>query len=188
MYALTHAVTQPQPLAWVIAAGHCPVIMSDTRPDMEHEGKLIGIHAAVGSRREHANTTMERWVSVMGPLDVAVPTDLPRGALVGVARLVGVLGCIRGQHYIARGRWAAAGKHITEAMRSQVARWWRPGRRWGLVVEDAVLLPEPIPMRGAAGVWRMPEDRERVAHNGIMRASTAGLLALEQWRKRRAER
>jgi hypothetical protein len=80
--ALAHAVTVPQPRAWAIAAGLCPVLMSDTGPDMRHEGALIGIHAS-RHRPEAADfaTTAEALGERAWDLD---ERKFTLGALIGV--------------------------------------------------------------------------------------------------------
>lgn len=145
---LTHAVTVPQPLAWAIAAGHCPVLMSDTRPDMRHEGKPIGIHAG----RAIPMFRPTPWPVVIG-FDRTVA--LPRGALIGVARLVGVVraGMISGQFQRMAGR--SVSDSMPAELNARIRPWWRSGWKWGLLLAEAVLLQEPIPMRGAGGLWRI---------------------------------
>lgn len=179
---LTHAITQHQPLAWALASGHCPVICSDVRPALEHEGMLLGIHAA---KYGDVGANYFRVINRL-PESFAIPEDRPLGALVGVARLVGV---IRTRRWVPPGhlhelrldlmRGRCATEPIDDATCARIVPWWRPGARWGLFLSDAVLLPEPIPMKGAGGVWRIPATDSgrglRLAHE----------WALEQWRKAR---
>lgn len=150
MDALTHATTVPQPLAWAIVAGHCPVLMSDTRPDMRHEGTLIGIHAS----RTHGEAKGECWRSVPVPAS----RELVFGALIGVARLVGTIRADKYQpswvFHRVQGRSSAIVETLSYEQCQRIAPWWRSGSKWGLLLAEAVLLPEPIPMRGAGGLWR----------------------------------
>jgi hypothetical protein len=188
---LTHASTIPQPLAWACAAGHCPVIMSDTRPGMEHEGKLIGIHA---SRRPAA----DGGASVLAALGWSeLPGVFPCGALIGVARLVGVVRPL-GRFYNrddggpSFGRCVGRGPILAlldQATSKRIEAWWRSGSKWGLLLAEAVLLPEPIPMRGAGGVWRIPECKRWVGGLCVddpPHHCVPAKRALEQWRKARA--
>jgi len=179
---LTHAVTVPQPLAWALASGHCPVIPSDTRPGLEHMGRLIGIHAGlsqVGSLWD--------FVSAQVPTEFkrqteAAPPSFPRGALVGVARLVGV---VRRTNGPSPHRWLGLmrGRSVCDAMGEEqcerIRPWWPLGAKWGLLLDEAVALSEPIPMRGAGGLWRISGGT--TDGNGMNVA-----WALEQWRKGRA--
>lgn len=177
---LTHAVTVHQPLAWAIAAGHCPIINSTTRPGLEHVGKLVGIHAASGRV-----TDLYRRIRLGEFPGVELPGDLPASALIGVARLVGVVrkGLLDFQRM--------EGKSISGSMPADLCNrirpWWRGP--WGWLFEEAVLLPEPIPMRGAGGVWRIPEipvqTFEPVGVNVLTFTRYAAPWALEQWRKAR---
>jgi hypothetical protein len=150
---LTHAVTVPQPMAWAIASGHCSTIPADTRPDMGREGELLGIHA--GLKRYSTLDAIDCWHQ-MPPDSGSVPLDLPRGALIGVARLVGV---VRRDEDL-DGWVSMIGRSVTSALDAEdcarIAPWWPPGTKWGLLLSKAVLLSEPIPMRGSGGVWRLP--------------------------------
>jgi hypothetical protein len=185
---LTHATTVPQPLAWACAAGHCPVIMSDTRPGMEHEGKLIGIHA---SKRWSGDDYFDAFRGTL-PDVFPPPETLTYGALIGVARLVGVVQAKAGdpiRFWHVSGRSACVGTYASEDVAARIRPWWRSDSKWGLLLTDAVLLPEPIPMRGAGGVWRIsgcddgyggPPTRDFYDERRYFDA-----WALEQWRKAR---
>lgn len=183
---LTHAVTIHQPLAWAVAAGHCPVVPSDTRPGLEHEGKLIGIHAA------RVNPDWTRDAKTVSAV-VSIPRDLTYGALIGVAKLAGVrIGRTSWGSGLVRefGRGAVT-EPLSATLAEQVKPWWRSGSKWGLLLSDAVLLPEPIPMRGAGGVWRLPTSLPWPDGHGPDEGTTARAVAgwaLEQWRKARASR
>jgi len=188
---LTHAVTRPQPEAWALAAGHCPVINSDTRPPLEAVGKLIGIHASrhwIGIDEAKAlEPALGRKVTTPEVMAMQV-----RGALVGVARLVGVvrrssphererLGYGEFRSILGRGGVTC---EVSEDDAAKI-RPWVPthGAKWLLFFRDAVLLPEPIPMRGAGGLWRIPFD-------AAWRPEEEGPadFALRQWQKARATR
>jgi hypothetical protein len=184
---LTHAVTRPQPEAWALASGHCPVINSDTRPGLEHVGKLIGIHAAQ-RQKPTPEIILRAQVKIAMGDPHAQPVKFTYGALVGVARLVGVVRRL-GKFYDrddggpSFGRCIGKGavmELLSQAESKRIEPWWRGP--WGWLLEDAVALPEPIPMRGAGGLWRIPATD---AGHGLMLAHE---WALEQWRKGRAER
>lgn len=185
---LTHAITIHQPLAWAIASGHCPIIPSVTGPGMEHEGKLIGIHAGIsldpGPGSVHA-------LGVLASARIA-EDELPRGALIGVARLVGVLRRVAtnesGGYRFERMLGASVGEPIHVSVHERVKPWWRhptrwqPGTKWGLLLAEAVLLPESIPMRGAGGVWRIPITPGTVSPSDVL---VGAAWALAQWQKAR---
>lgn len=177
---LTHAITVPQPLAWAVAAGHCPVLISDTRPALARIEELIGIHA---SRRVS-------W-ELPGPgphPSLAGASTSGYGILLGVARLVGVV--FRPRHAVDRAstrefeivHGRGFGSLLADETASRIRPWWRSGSKWGLLLTDAVLLPEPIPMRGAGGVWQLKVPGD----DGVETwAPDFSEWALEQWRKAR---
>ncbi len=192
---LTHAITQPQPLAWAQASGHCPVILSDTRPDLTRVGELMGIHAS----RERFWPGSTTWHHLSLGFDRTLePEELDcakvYGALVGVVRLVGVIRELtlkelstpaRSRYGMALGRAAGAlVMPVSEEDSERIRPWWRSGTKWGLLLSEAVLLPEPIPMRGSGGVWHITTENSAPGTGYAADARTA----LEQWRKARAGR
>jgi hypothetical protein len=182
---LTHALTIHQPCAWAICAGHKLVENRTWRPPLEMVGKLIGIHAGKGLPKS--------WSF---PSDVHVPDaqHLVYGALIGVARLVGVVrACIdltggTGGRFAAPSyelmHGASVGVPVRPELAARIRPWWRGP--WGWLLEEAVLLPEPIPMRGQQGVWRIPPVVAPATPRPFVSTWTdpAG-FALEQWRKAR---
>ncbi len=183
--ALTHAKTERQPIAWAVASGHCPIINSTVRPPLEMVGRLIGIHAGKGWRvltgAEHEALGRAGRIGVIQALN----TGQHVGALIGVARLVGVVhmaGSTRedgGPRFWKHvGRSSSVGEYVSDDLSRRIEPWWRGP--WGWLLEEAVLLPEPIPMRGQQGLWRLPE-----VQGGDPWRAAAGVRALEQWRKAR---
>lgn len=178
---LTHALTVHQPYSWALAAGHKPVENRTWRPGLEHVGKLVGIHA--GKAIDPAEGECWRSVAVPGP------RDLTCGALIGVARLVGVVRVtvdLRDGR-AGKARWVmmlgrSAMETLSDDLADRIRPWWRGP--WGWFFEEAVLLPEPIPMRGQQGLWRIP-DVGAWTRDGLSYHPYAAPWALEQWRKAR---
>lgn len=97
----------------------------------------------------------------------------PEGAVVAVCRVEGWLeigpGCglrrwlwndgERVARLWTRHPWRAA------EQTHQVGRWWLGPCAWELV--DLKVLAEPVPARGALGLWRLPEDAERAVRAQI---------------------
>lgn len=180
---LTHATTQPQPLAWAQAAGHCPVILSDTRPDSTRIGELLGIHAG----KTYQPLDRGPWQTLPHP----GPKTFTFGALVGVVRLVGVLAMRRiwegsSREVLVKFSGRSVFNILGSADELRIRPWWRSGTKWGLLLSDAVLLPEPIPMRGSGGVWRIREATVPSSLGGTWQHDVAG-WALAQWRKARGQ-
>lgn len=183
---LTHALTIHQPYAWAVAAGHKPVENRTWRPPLEAVGKLIGIHAGLTMDPVEG----ECWRSVPVP----GPNTLVYGALIGVARLVGVIRADRYQpswvFHRVQGRSSAIAETLSYERCQQIAPWWRGP--WGWLLEEAVLLSEPIPMRGQQGLWKLPTmldfNRGPPIAGGMAIIMDPRAVALEQWRKAREMR
>ena len=93
-------------------------------PPQRLVGQLLGIHAG---------STMDR--DVLGGTPAMIEHASVRGALVGVARLVGsVTECPPGQEH-----------------------WWCGPVGW--LLDDVVAFCEAVPMKGAQGVWTVDERR-----------------------------
>lgn len=198
MDLLTHALTIHQPWAWAVAADHKPVENRTRRPPLEAVGKLIGIHAGLANIRKSTEAVAYWPKEAPFPFVPGGPT-LTYGALIGVARLVGVARRIPEERresfdpefYLTMGRAGAIHVPMQKSLADRIRPWWRGP--WGWLLEEAVLLPEPIPMRGQQGLWRIPEMvREpagwrRIGVDGDGQGAAAQ-WALEQWRKARETR
>lgn len=188
---LERAVTIHQPWAWAVAAGHKPVENRTWRPPLEAMGKLIGIHAGL-AMPERADIAEVKAAA-------GFPTDAPcipavRGALIGVARLVGVVferkleGAWPSYHRL-NGASKAILDPLPADLQARIRPWWRGP--WGWLLEEAVLLPEPILMRGQQGLWRIPDVVMGPQNTTLAVAHHPGEFAaraLEQWRKARETR
>ena len=98
----------------------------------------IVIHAGIKYHREHADQIWEVFEEETPPRD-----QLPAGALVAV---VDVVGCIDGENE------DAAPHELAESP-------WFTGP-YGWVLENVRKLPEPVPCKGALGLWWIPAEQE----------------------------
>ncbi len=185
MDVLTHALTIRHPFAYATAAGWKPIENKDTRPPLARIGELIGIHAGLKWARA---SDLPSWAK---SYEMPRPDDkrLVYGALIGVARLVGVVQRYPIKRETAEGpadfgifHGRSVSSPLNQATCARIRPWWRGP--WGWLWEEAVLLPEPIPMRGQQGVWRIPADL-RMSRDGTIYPNGAATWALEQWRKAR---
>jgi hypothetical protein len=189
---LTHAWTVRQPFALAVATGIKPIENKKERPPLALMGKLIGIHAGLQWAQAE---NLRFWAP-----GVAMPRpDDPRltyGALVGVARLVGVVrqtpwvhgkpdGHPTRAHVYTLMQGKSVGVELPKATALRIEPWWRGP--WGWLLEEAVLLPEPIPMRGQQGLWRISGSFSGPSYDEEVGAwpMTYAAWALEQWRKAR---
>lgn len=112
-----------------------------------HRG-LIAIHAAKtfpGWAREFAAFN-EHCQAALKRVGVTRLEDLPLGAIIAVAELTD---CVRFDRF---GRFADALSEQERAFGD-----FTPGR-YGFVLMDVRRLPEPIPARGALGLWDVPAE------------------------------
>jgi hypothetical protein len=185
---LTHAWTVRHPFALAVATGIKPIENKKERPPMALMGKLIGIHAGLQWARKEDLPT---WPAHLCPMPAPDDPRLTYGALIGVARLVGVVQ----KHPIKRQtpegaaefgimRGRSVSVSLLPFMEDRIRPWWRGP--WGWLLEEAVLLPEPIPMRGQQGLWRLPQCLPGGACvDDPPHECDPARWALEQWRKAR---
>lgn len=129
------ALTIKQPWCWAIAEGHKLVENRSWRtsyrgPLAIHAGKAWDLPAA-------------RWIRGLSHgLGIPVPPgmdEVPRGAVVAVARLVGV---------------CARSSVNSRAVRCECGLWATPGQfHWQLA--DVASLPEPFFVSGKQGLWEI---------------------------------
>lgn len=128
------ALTLTQPWATLVALGHKRV---ETRSWRHHFLGTIAIHAAKGfpkQAREFAE--MEHSIG-------RIPGPIPLSAIVAVARLAGY-----GQTEEVEPTVSGLERHLGDFS------WGR----WAWFLEDVRALPEPIPCRGALGLWTVPDE------------------------------
>lgn len=123
------AITITQPWATLIALGHKRI---ETRSWVTNYRGPIAIHAAKGfpvSARRFAE--IERSIG-------RVPASLPCGAVVATARLVDV-----------RPTWEVVA--IISGLERHLGNY--SAGRFAFVLEEVVVFTEPVPVRGALGLW-----------------------------------
>jgi hypothetical protein len=160
------AITVRQPWAWAIARGKKNI--ENRSQSTKHRGTLL-IHAGQGwsDRGAHDHRIAEACVSTWP----AVPGSDP-GARASIAEAIARAGLRR--EFYAGGLWSG-GAVIAVAQLVDVHPDAECCRPWGesdyqeasgrrrtvvhhLVLEDVVPLDEPVPARGALGMWRPPSD------------------------------
>jgi hypothetical protein len=132
------ALTLTQPWASLVALGHKRIETRSWQP-FRSSFSWIAIHAAKGyplSAREFALTE-----HLVGRL----PKRIPLSAIVAVARLTK---CDRTENV--EQTVSALERHLGDFSRG----------RWAWFLEDVRSLPEPIPCRGALGLWTVPKKIE----------------------------
>lgn len=136
------AITVKQPWAWAIAAG-LKDVENRTRPSpwRTASGQRVAIHAGQSIDGEGVLRVAELVRRQRGgpvpeqPIDPSV-----RGAIIATAVLRDV--------------------HTCTALRP-CSPWGERGT-WHLTLRDVVALDEPVPARGALGLWTLPADVERL--------------------------
>lgn len=141
------ALTVQQPWAQCIAEGHKTIENRSAR--MAYRGPLA-IHAGTRwSKRGGLDDRAQRALWGRGGLDAGavgfLGAALPMGAVIAVAELVDChpdQGCCRPW---GESEYAEAGGRNRTAV-------------WHLVLDEVRRLAEPVPCRGALGLWRPPAE------------------------------
>jgi len=125
------ALTLWQPWAWAIAHAGKRIENRTWEPPPDVVGQTIAIHA---SKKLDAHG-LDALADILAGTTIAVPeaTDLAHGAVVAIARVTG---------FVDR----------------STSRWFSGPIGWELADVEAV---DPIPCRGAQGLWVLPPDVER---------------------------
>lgn len=141
-----------QPWATLMAIGAKRI---ETRSWPTHRRGLLAIHAAKGFPRDAiALCHEEPFESVLKAAGIRVPADLPRGAIVAVANLHQVGRIFR---RLGTGEVYVTGQDLPVTGDELAFGDYTPGR-FGWLLEDVRALPEPIPCRGALGLWELPAE------------------------------
>lgn len=152
------ALTLTQPWATLVAIGAKRI---ETRSWSTPYRGPIAIHAARNARAGATVMHEEPFRSVLAAAGVRVLADLPRGAVIATAYLADVLptsprrGGVNEQELL-EAQLALRLAHFDKGARSLEQELafgdFSPGR-FAWMLEDVVALPEPVPARGALGLW-----------------------------------
>ena len=136
------ALTLHQPWASLVAQGHQQFETRSRRPPYRQIGKPIAIHAGL---TEHRETRLDPIVQ-----QLLGPTLLPKGALLAVALLTAAYPTLPGTGGLPHDQETAPRPPYDHLFGN-----YSPGR-WAWKLVDLHQLPEPIPYRGAMGLWPLP--------------------------------
>lgn len=161
-----------QPWASAIVDGPKAIDNRPRRPPLDMIGKVFYIHAAKKWDQGMYVDVLRIWSNHLprGSIDQYAPTQalmiscfnerpsvfqeqmhklFPFGALIGTARLVGVVDPKKNPDTT----------HLTSRARSifnKAREEWFFGTQYGLILDEREPLPEPIPCRGHQGPWWVP--------------------------------
>lgn len=143
------ALTLWQPWAWCIAPGprvapkRCENRSWTPSPEVLARGDFLAIHAAARCDPAEEAAVARHLRQELG---VFVPEKLPRGAITAVAVFDGCA---------LLPRWIEGRRDPWFSLREDSVGWY--------LQDEVVALPEPVPCRGAQGLWVVPpEALERV--------------------------
>jgi hypothetical protein len=144
------ALTLTQPWATLVAIGAKRI---ETRSWGTSYRGPIAIHAAKGMPRDAvALCHAEPFREALARAGLHSLADLPRGAIVAKARLVDVRPTSHLRQTVGGRIFEPAGDLPTVASAERAFGDYTGGRfMW--ILEDVVPLPQPVPVRGALGLW-----------------------------------
>lgn len=145
------ALSLTQPWSTLVVSGQKRV---ETRSWSTTWRGWLAIHASKGLPREAIELCFEEpFAGALKAAGIRVPNDLPRGAIVGLARL-------RGCYQIGPSSvWPPRGSELDGLLTDTEREFgnYEPGR-FAWVFGGVRVLKAPIPCRGALGLWTPPED------------------------------
>ncbi len=137
------ALTLHAPWAYAVAWKGKNIENRTWAPPARLVGQRLAIHAGLAQPR----ADWDALSMIAGRLGLVVTaSDVPRGAIVAIATVAGLVG--------------------EEDAR---ANPWFVGP-CGWILRDVVTLPEPVPCKGAQGIWRLPVDVDTRVQAQIARA------------------
>lgn len=141
------ALSLTQPWATLVVTGAKRI---ETRGwETFYNGPLL-IHASKGFPADAvALCRQEPFRSALLEAGINGPGDLPRGAIIGAVRL---MGCERIRGYVV----SVGGALIPPPEPELSFGDYTPGR-YAWVLRDGMRLAEPVPCRGALGLWKGPD-------------------------------
>lgn len=116
------------------------------------------LHAAKGCRASDYDFAIA-WMKTAGvnPLGLAPPSlkEIPRGGIVGIATLVGVIEPVMGKRASQLGSQVTIDTRAFKTSAGTLDLRWHMPEQYGFVLEDVVPTTF-VPCSGALGFWRVP--------------------------------
>lgn len=118
---------------------------------------LFAIHAS-GSFPKWARELcgQEPFYQALTRHGITLLDQLPRGCIIGVARIAQVGGIVHGRD----GKRFVRASGWTEVTGNELEFGNYDNGRYALVIDNVLLLPEPVPCKGALNFWALPADVE----------------------------
>jgi hypothetical protein len=139
-------LTLHQPWNWAVINAGKPVENRVQRPPTWLIGQWFALHAGLTY-----DATGAEFIRRAFGLQVPEQRDIPSGAITAVAKLGGAYQLING-------------KVIGERQPKNVTPW--AVGPWCWEIADLVVMPEPIPIRGMQGLWRVPRKELELVRAG----------------------
>jgi len=150
-----------------------PVENRDWRPPASLIGECIAIHAGKTFDGDAFHEVFKE--ETLGPVrpPFRTPGEFPRGAVVGVATLDRVIALQYGRDELSlfddRFRYISPETIATWGLDSDGLRFFFGPVGW--VFRDRRHIAEPVPCKGAQGIWTLVEDVERAVLAQLARAA-----------------
>jgi len=141
------ALTLIQPWAWAICSAGKRIENRGWRPPRSLWGQRIAIHAG---KKFDPDSGLALFAEGYG-----LPATMPQGAIVATARIAGVVTEDKTGLVV-----ESASEEPPAWVLSPKNRVWFCGPV-GWVLDEVVVLREPVPCRGAQGLWVVPAAVER---------------------------
>lgn len=137
----------------------------DWLPPVMVRGKAIAIHAGKTFDGDADTDIRRRACDAWVPMPERA--DLPLGAVVAVARVVGYVEDVGSDIRAFGGRpsWAPADPTLLYG-----SGWWFLGP-YGWLLDDVARLSEPVPCRGMQKVWSLPRDVAQAVEVQVQRGA-----------------
>lgn len=151
------ALSFTQPWVAFVVGGWKPVENRKWPPPVAMLGQYFALHASL--KYDPLGEAMaERYRELTGATVPRIGTGV-HGAIVGVARLDGVVDKLMPRHYSRNSGWREYGTDEVAALRVTASPWCMPieRARYGWYLNEVYQLEQPIPCKGALSFWRLPE-------------------------------
>lgn len=153
------ALSLLQPWLWAILEGHKPVENRPWKPWPAVVGRRIALHASMGWDADGEDFILHTLRFVASP--PPPKAQCPRGAILGTAVVSGAIEVGPNQRDRQASFREVGRQHIgpltEDQVRAAAGSPWSFGP-WVWLLQDVRRLVQPIPCKGALGLWRVPAD------------------------------